>query len=60
MNIHNINIRREIPADYRVVEALTREAFWASWEKNKTICNEHLLVKLFTMLFMMLFTMTTS
>jgi len=40
----NIYIRRETPADYRTVEELTREAFWAFWEPNQTICNEHLLV----------------
>ena len=40
----NIQIRLETPADYRAVEELTREAFWAFWEPNRTICDEHLLV----------------
>ena len=41
----SIEIRREIPADYRTVEKLTREAFWKFWEPNQKICNEHLLVR---------------
>ena len=40
----NIQFRLETPADYRAVEELTREAFWAFWEPNQNICNEHLLV----------------
>ncbi|MCL2003635.1 MAG: N-acetyltransferase [Oscillospiraceae bacterium] len=40
----NIHIRLETPADHYAVEALTREAFWAFWEKDRVICDEHLLV----------------
>jgi len=40
----NIHLRLETPADYYVVENLTREAFWAFWEPNRKICDEHLLV----------------
>jgi len=40
----SINIRLETPDDYHAVEELTREAFWAFWEPDLTICNEHLLV----------------
>ena len=40
----NTHIRLETPADYLAVEDLTREAFWAFWEPNQTICNEHFLV----------------
>lgn len=36
-----INIRREAPSDHRVVENLTREAFWGTEGPR---CNEHLLV----------------
>ena len=36
-----INIRREAPPDHRVVEDLTREAFWGTEGPR---CNEHLLV----------------
>lgn len=39
----NINIRNEIPADYRIVEELTREAFWGSMN-HPTCDGEHLLV----------------
>ena len=38
-----INIRPETPADYYAVEELTREAFWAFWENDRQICDEHLL-----------------
>ena len=40
----NVIIRRETPADHRAVEELTREAFWAFWEPDQILCNEHLLV----------------
>jgi len=40
----NIHIRLETPEDYYSVEELTREAFWAFWEPNRKICDEHLLV----------------
>jgi len=40
----NLYFRLETPADYRAVEELTREAFWAFWEPNRKICDEHLLV----------------
>ena len=40
----NIHIRLETPADYRVVEGITREAFWKFWEPGRIICDEHLLV----------------
>ena len=40
----NINIRLETPADHYAVEEITREAFWAFWEPDATICAEHLLV----------------
>jgi len=39
-----IKIRLEQPGDYHAVESLTREAFWAFWEPNRQICDEHLLV----------------
>jgi len=39
----NINIRNETPADYRIVEELTREAFWGI--TDHPVCDgEHLLV----------------
>ncbi len=37
----NIKLRLEKPADYRVVEELTREAFWGL---HRPKCDEHLLV----------------
>lgn len=37
----DINLRLEKPADYRLVEELTREAFWGM---NHPSCDEHLLV----------------
>ncbi|MDY6957979.1 MAG: N-acetyltransferase, partial [Halobacteriota archaeon] len=37
----NINIRREEETDYRVVEEITREAFW---NLNVPGCEEHYLV----------------
>jgi len=37
----NITLRRETPADYHAVEALTREAFWNQYQPG---CNEHYLV----------------
>ncbi|MDE6750502.1 MAG: N-acetyltransferase [Lachnospiraceae bacterium] len=39
----NINIRNEVPADYRIVEELTREAFWGNMD-HPTCDGEHLLV----------------
>lgn len=39
----NISIRNEKPADYRIVEELTREAFWGSMD-HPTCDGEHLLV----------------
>ena len=39
----NISIRKEAPADYRIVEELTREAFWGSMD-HPTCDGEHLLV----------------
>ena len=39
----NIQIRTEIPDDYRVVEELTRDAFWINTDSNPFI-DEHLLV----------------
>ena len=42
--INNLTIRLETPTDHRAVEEMTREAFWAFWEPNQTICTEHLLV----------------
>lgn len=39
----NISIRNETPADYRIVEELTREAFWGSMD-HPTCDGEHLLV----------------
>ena len=39
----NIKIRLETPADYRVVEELTRDAFWINTD-NKPFIDEHLLV----------------
>jgi len=39
----NLNIRLETPADYRVVEYLTREAFWGM---SRPTCDEHYLVHL--------------
>ncbi len=41
MNENNIIIRLETPADYRAVEALTREAFWNQYVPG---CNEHYFV----------------
>ena len=38
---HNIQIRRETPADYRAVEELTREAFWNVYRPG---CSEHYVV----------------
>ncbi|MCL2030614.1 MAG: N-acetyltransferase [Oscillospiraceae bacterium] len=40
----NLHLRLEIPADHYAVEELTREAFWQFWEKDRVICDEHLLV----------------
>jgi len=40
----NIHIRLETPDDYAEVDELTREAFWAFWEPDRKICDEHLLV----------------
>ncbi len=37
----NVNLRLERPEDYRLVEELTREAFWGV---NQPSCDEHLLV----------------
>ena len=37
----NISIRNEIPADYRIVEELTREAFWGNMN-HPTCDGEHL------------------
>ncbi len=37
----NVQIRNEIPEDYRAVEELTREAFWNLYVPG---CNEHYLV----------------
>lgn len=37
----NINIKRETPADYKIVEEITREAFWNLYVPG---CEEHLLV----------------
>lgn len=39
----NISIRNETPADYRIVEELTREAFWGNTD-HPTCDGEHLLV----------------
>ncbi|QUH26608.1 GNAT family N-acetyltransferase [Serpentinicella alkaliphila] len=39
--MHNIIIRNEIPLDYRVVEELTREAFW---NHHVPGCDEHYLL----------------
>lgn len=39
----NISIRNETPADYRMVEELTREAFWGSMD-HPTCDGEHLIV----------------
>ena len=39
----NISIRNETPADYRIVEELTREAFWGNID-HPTCDGEHLLV----------------
>lgn len=39
----NISIRNETPADYRIVEELTREAFWGNMN-HPTCDGEHLLV----------------
>ena len=35
-----INIRQEVPADYPIVEALIRQAFWNLYEPG---CAEHYL-----------------
>ena len=37
----NIDIRKETKADYRIVEELTREAFW---NLHSPGCDEHYLV----------------
>lgn len=37
----NINIRNEVEADYKLVEEITREAFWNLYCPG---CNEHLIV----------------
>ncbi len=39
----NISIRNETPTDYRIVEELTREAFWGNMD-HPTCDGEHLLV----------------
>ncbi|MEA4992588.1 MAG: N-acetyltransferase [Oscillibacter sp.] len=39
----NLTIRQESPADCRIVEELTREAFWKNTDRGVTI-DEHLLV----------------
>lgn len=39
----NLIIRKETPADYRIVEELTREAFWGNMD-HPTCDGEHLLV----------------
>ena len=39
----NISIRKEMPADHRIVEELTREAFWGNLD-HPTCDGEHLLV----------------
>ncbi|MCI8801108.1 GNAT family N-acetyltransferase [Acetatifactor muris] len=39
----NISIRKETPGDYRIVEEMTREAFWGSMD-HPTCDGEHLLV----------------
>ena len=39
----NISIRKETPADYRIVEELTRDAFWGNLD-HSTCDGEHLLV----------------
>ena len=39
----NISIRKETPADHRIVEELTREAFWGNLD-HPTCDGEHLLV----------------
>ncbi|MGM9589676.1 MAG: GNAT family N-acetyltransferase [Faecousia sp.] len=41
MNHHDYLIRSETPADYRIVEELTREAFWNQYVPG---CTEHYLV----------------
>jgi predicted N-acetyltransferase YhbS len=41
MTKSNITLRLERPEDYRIVEELTREAFW---KNSRHICDEHLLV----------------
>lgn len=43
MSYSNIAIRHEIPADYRAVEELTREAFWGSMT-HPACDGEHLIV----------------
>ena len=40
----DIRFRLEGPSDYYAVEELTRDAFWAFWENDRLICDEHLLV----------------
>ena len=39
----DIRIRKEMPADYRQVEELTREAFWGAMD-HPTCDGEHLIV----------------
>lgn len=39
--LSDIAIRREAPADFRIVEELTREAFWNQYVPG---CNEHYLL----------------
>ena len=39
----DVRIRLEVPADYRAVEELTREAFWGCMD-HPTCDGEHLLV----------------
>lgn len=41
--MENIKLRNELPADYRVVENLTREAFWNRYVPG---CSEHYLLHL--------------
>jgi len=40
----NLNIRRETKDDHYRVEEITRDAFWAFWEDDREICDEHFLV----------------
>lgn len=41
LNINKLKFRQEEPSDYRVVEELTREAFWNTHVPG---CDEHYLV----------------